>query len=79
MDKTHTDSTLLVRWLLLIKVKHQVQTLYHYLEATWFNPHSNILCITALVLGLQGKRALIVIFSIRIFFCIWEKKENKQT
>jgi len=79
MDKTHTDSTLLVRWLLLTKVKHQAQNLYHYLEATWFNPYSHILCVTALVLGLQGERALVVVLSVRILFCIWEKKENNQT
>lgn len=77
MDETHTDSILLLRQLVLITVTHQVQNLY--LEATWFNPHSNILCIAALVLGLQGERTLIVIISIRIFFRIWRKKGNKKT
>lgn len=69
--------TLLLRRLLLIKVKHRVPNLNHYLEATWFNPYGNILCVTALVLGLQGERALIIVLSIRIFFRIWEKKEKK--
>ena len=78
MDKTRTDSTLLVRSLLLIKVKHQVQNQYHYLEATWFNPYGNILCVTALVLGLQGERALIVILSIRIFFRIWRWRAGRK-
>lgn len=64
----------LLRWFLLLQVKQQ--NLDHYLEATGFDPDSDILSIAALVLGLQRERALIVILPIRIFFCIWEKKEN---
>lgn len=62
----------LLRWLLLLQVKQH--NLAHYLEATGFDPDSDILSVAALVLGLQRERALIVILSIRIFFCIWEKK-----
>lgn len=64
----------LLRWFLLLQVKQQ--NLDHYLEATGFDPDSDILSVAALVLGLQRERALIVILPIRIFFCIWEKKEN---
>lgn len=64
----------LPRWLLLLQVKQH--NLDHYLEATGFDPDSDILSVAALVLGLQRERALIVILPIRIFFCIWEKEEN---
>lgn len=44
-----------------------------------FDPDSHILGITAFVFGLQGKWALIVIFTIRIFFSILKEKDILET
>lgn len=45
-----------------------------YLQAAGFDPDSHILGITAFVFGLQGKWALIVILTVRVFFSILKKK-----